>query len=196
MKKVIFTLVALVSFSAAFAQFEAGRKLVGGNFGFGFSTAKIERDNATTTVGKGSEFTFTPQFGYFVIDNLALGAGIGLSTSSFKEDGSSDKRTDTEVTFSPFARYYFGPGVFVHGGIDVGSNKVKYSGDFSGEEKESIFGGNIGVGYAIFLNDHVAIEPMVAYEARTLTNKTPNQDEDKFKTGGLAFRVGLQIYLD
>lgn len=63
-----------------------------------------EVDGSTiTTIG------FTPEVGYLITNNLALGAGLGLkNTSTKEEDGGSTYITSTTTTyFIPGLTYYF-----------------------------------------------------------------------------------------
>jgi hypothetical protein len=196
MKKTLFTLLVVLGSMSAFAQFEQGTMLVGGDFGLEFSTEKSKYNNQTNTEGKGSSFTLEPQFGYFVIDNLAVGGELGVSLSSWKPEGSDGKSSSTTITIAPFVRYYFEPGVFLEGKYAIGSSKFKddYFGDVE-ESKYGVSGWSLGAGYAIFLNDNVALEPMLGYQSMTLKNKTSGEPEVKGITSGLFARIGFQIYL-
>jgi hypothetical protein len=196
MKKTLVTLFVVLGSISAFAQFEQGTMLVGGDFGLEFTTEKSKYDNQTNTEGKGSSFALEPQFGYFVIDNLAVGGELGLTLSSWKPEGSDGKFTSTTLTLAPFVRYYFEPGVFVEGKYAFGTSKSKddFGGDVD-EDKYSVGGWSLGAGYAIFLNDNVAIEPMIGYGATTFKNKTSGEPAVKNINSGLFVRVGFQIYL-
>jgi hypothetical protein len=196
MKKTIFTFFVVFLSMTAFAQFERGTMLVGGNFGLEFSTSKTKFDGQTETDGKSTSFSFDPQFGYFVIDNLAVGGALGVSLSTFKPDGSDGKYSSTSLTISPFARYYFDPGIFVQASVGLGTMKSKN--DFGGdvdENKYAISALSLGAGYAIFLNDNVALEPMIGFQSITQKNKTSGEPEFKNIDSGLFVRLGFQIYL-
>ncbi|HEX8060761.1 MAG TPA: hypothetical protein VF473_07485, partial [Cyclobacteriaceae bacterium] len=51
---------------------------------------------------------------------------------------------------------------------------------------------SVGAGYAYFLNDYVAIEPLIGYGANI--QKVSNPDI-KYSQPGLFLKVGFQIYL-
>jgi hypothetical protein len=194
MKKVLFTMALALATSAAFAQFSKGRILAGGSIGFSSETVKSEFDGNESTIGKQTDITFTPQAGFFVMDNLAVGAGIALESSTFKPDGGDGKQTTSEFTFNPFARYYFGPGVFGQATVGFGSAKEEEdTGSTTTETKASVFRWNLGLGYAIFLNDNVAIEPVIGYGSKTF--KLDETGDPKTKFGGLFLQVGIQAYL-
>jgi outer membrane protein len=196
MRKLFFTLLVTLASMSAFAQFQQGRMLVGGNVGLELKTNKTKFDGSTDTNGKYTSFSLEPQFGYFVIDNLAVGAGLNLTLSSWKPDGSDGKSTSSLIALSPFARYYFGPGIFGEAKVLLGASKDKD--DFGGntdEKKFNVTGLSLGAGYAIFLNDNVAIEPMIGYETIGYKNKTSGEPDYKDIDSGLFVRVGFQIYL-
>jgi outer membrane protein len=196
MKKTIFTLLVVFASFGAFAQFEQGTMLVGGDFGVEFTTSKTKFDGQTETNGKYTEFSLSPNFGYFVIDNLAVGANLGLSMSSYKPEGFDGKSTGTSLTFGPFVRYYFPMKIFLQGSVGIGTMKSKddFGGDVD-EEKFSLFGTQLGAGYAIMLNDNVALEPMVGFQSLAQKNKTTGEPEYKNVDSGLFLRLGFQIYL-
>lgn len=194
MKKLFITSMIALMCSSAFAQFQKGRILAGGNVGFSATTYKVKDNNSTSTVSKTTTFNFSPKAGYFFIDNFAAGAGLNLSTSSTKYDGTDDKNTYNTFTITPFARYYLDPGIFFQGqfGIGPGSNKDK-NGNTTTTTKFTASEWSLGVGYAYFLNDNVAIEPLVSYGANSRKFKSPDV---KDVTSGLFINIGLQVYLD
>ena len=92
--------------------------------------------------------------GYYVKDNLGIGAGLNVTSSS---QGSDDlKYSRTHIFFGPTVRYYFAEGPFVEGfygfgsGTDVaGGNKTKYNGS-------NWYG---VVGYSVRISDTVLFDP-------------------------------------
>jgi outer membrane protein len=189
MKKTIFTFLVMLISLGSFAQIGKGTMLVGGSFGLSFTTDKTKNDNVTVTNYKESSFSLAPDFGYFVIDNFAVGGSLNLSTTTYKyESNAEPKETITQVALAPFARYYyknfFGEGQFGFGTgtYKTGNNKTTFN----------TTQWSLAAGYAAFLNDHVAIEPKIGYGSTI----TKNKDSDvKTLTPGLFVRVGFQIYL-
>src|SRR5262245_55192533 len=91
MKKLAFTALVIFLSIGAYAQFEQGTIMVGGNFSADFNTLKSKNGSTTSTIGKQTDISFGPTAGYFIIDNLAAGLGLGITSSSFKADGTSYK---------------------------------------------------------------------------------------------------------
>ncbi|RYY68120.1 MAG: hypothetical protein EOO13_13155 [Chitinophagaceae bacterium] len=160
----------LVLLPAVFAQTQKGNWLVGGNAGF---TSQKQDDFKTTTI------TFNPNAGYFVMDDLAIGANVQLS--SIKDD---DDDAVTTVALGPFVRYYFvdiGPKakLFANGSFGFGS--IKYN------ESQSFTQWDISAGPAFFLNPHTALEVVVGYGSQKF------KDFEAANSFGL--RIGFQIHL-
>lgn len=159
------------------AQFNQGRILLGGNVNFFSMKDETVQTGLPNRSSNSTQFQLSPNVGYFIIDNLAVGADVALSTVS---GGSSS----TTLLAGPFVRYYI-KGLFVEGEYNFGSGK-------NGDIKSSTNAWLGGIGYAAFMNDHIAIEPTVAYTSNSThyTNPTHNATIAGFVVG-----VGLQIYL-
>ena len=193
MKRIVTIFALAMICSGAFAQFNQGRYLVGGGLSLSATTEKLDNGTTTTTQGKSTSFALSPSAGYFVIDNLAVGAALDMSVSSFKADGSSNKSSTTQTTFNPFVRYYLDPGIFFQGRVGFGGATDKNTtGSTTTTTKFNVFTWDIGAGYAYFLNDYVAIEPLIKYGTTTYKAKSGN---NKDKNAGIGFSIGLQVYL-
>lgn len=189
MKKTLFTFAVMIFCAAgAVAQTQQGLMLVSGSVGFNSVSYEGVYDGATQWDATITTFELTPRVGYFVTDALAVGAGLEFSTTTTKED--EDKLTESGIAFAPFARYYLPQGLFGEAEVGFGSNKTKAENE---EVKSKIFQWSVGVGYAIFLNDNVALEPLVSYGSRTDTNSEDTKYKDKFS--GIGLNIGLSVYL-
>lgn len=157
MKKVLLSAVALLAFGFANAQeetkgnggFSKGDVFVSG--GVGFSSGKQGEF-------KESSLNFSPAVGYFVSENIALGAR--LDVMSAKEDDFGDETTMSGFGAEVFGRYYWTPAsqfsVFGEAAVGFGNSKTEFAG--GGESKFNTFGINAGVGVSYFLNSNFAIE--------------------------------------
>jgi outer membrane protein len=195
MKKIFFVIVFVTTVvTMGKAQFSSGTFLIGGttSLSMNFDTEKSKSGSTTSTDGKTTSFSLEPSAGYFFMDNLAVGAGITLSTSTFKADGSGNKFNQTSTLLTPFARYYFNK-FYAQGAFQFGSQKSEItSGSTTTSSKDAITGWSLAGGYALFLNESVALEPQVGY--RSIANKDKDSD-DKDITSGLFVRVGIFVYL-
>lgn len=168
MKKVyVFALVMCCSIVAV-AQTERGNWLIGGNF-------NLNTVSNSTTIG------LNPTAGYFVANNVAVGATVMLEYDKFGENKS------TTFGAGPLARYYFGKAnvkPFLNGELNFISQKFKFPTGTNTENGVNYF---LGAGLALFLNQSVALEGMAGY------NHTKIKDIEG--DGGFAMRIGFQVYL-
>ncbi len=132
MKKTLFTLL-VVSASMMLAQAQLIDK----------GAIMVGGDLEFTSHSKNSTFELRPMLGYFFADNAALGTGFSYSSvSNFRR-----------FSLSPFARYYLNFGLFGHAGVQF--THIKDA------EKPNDFDIVAGLGYALFLNNNVAFEPLL-----------------------------------
>lgn len=196
MKKLVIVLALALISSGAFAQFNKGRYLVGGSLGFQAYSNKAKAASTTTTSSHSTDFSLAPSAGYFIIDNLAVGASLNLGAGSDKGTGTNPgKSTSTSIGLSPFVRYYLSQGIFFQGQIGVGSEKTKDTPSGSSTStttKYNTSNWSLAAGYAYFLNDYVAVEPLIGYGANA--QKVSNPDV-KYSQPGFFLRVGFQVYL-
>jgi len=195
MKKIIFIALFMTAVATtSWAQFSKGTFLIGGtsNFSIGFDTEKSKSGNSTTTDGKTTSFSLEPAAGYFFMDNLAVGAGINLSTSTFKADGSGNKSISSSTLFTPFVRYYFDK-FYAQGGFQVGSQKTEFKVNSTTTTfKDGVTGWSLAGGYALLLNESVALEPQIGYRSVTFKDK---DSDNRDITSGLFIRMGVFVYL-
>lgn len=197
MKRMIFTLlVVMVAAIGAKAQYNQGRMLVGGGANFTANTDKSKNGGTTVTNSKTTSFGLQPRFGYFVIDNLAIGAALDFGTSVTKYETNDDKDKYTSIALAPFVRYYLPQNIFFQGQFGFGSAKDKHeeSNGADTEVKYNLFNWSLGVGYAAFITDNIAIEPMISYGSDILTRKDSNP-KAKHIDNNFTIGVGFQIYL-
>ncbi|HSK13396.1 MAG TPA: hypothetical protein VK907_09285, partial [Phnomibacter sp.] len=167
--KTILTIPFLLLVMIAGAQTDQGDKLIGGTAGF--------------QTGKNTnQVTIAPTFGIFAADNLAIGGALNFNSSKF-----GDVRSTT-FGLGPFVRYYIGKAdtkPFLVSEFDILSTSSK-----TGSTKISSngFGFLLGLGFAAFINESVAVEGISGY------NYSKFKDVDG--SSGFALRFGFQVYLN
>jgi hypothetical protein len=184
----------LFSIAFSFAQTQQGNFLLGGGFGAALSNKQIETPgpNGTTNVSKSrsTSLSFNPKVGFFIVNGFALGLDADIRNTAIRDRDNNTRSTSSYFTLGPFARYYFPINVFLDGGAGFGTGKGAASAGYSDAK---VFGYSFGAGYAAFLNDNIALEPIVRYRGTNFTNRS----NANFRTmdGNLEFAIGLQIYL-
>lgn len=176
MKKSLFfaLLLAGAAFSAS-AQTEQGNFLVGGNLQL--NTAK-----------NNTQITVSPNAGYFFADNFAGGVNLNFGYSKVGQSSVTNSYKTTRFDIGPFARYYVGTTnlrPFLHANVDFTSSKTKVTTQTSTSNGVGYF---FGPGVAAFLNRNVALEGLIGYDHFAYKNQEGS--------GGLALKVGFQIYLN
>lgn len=168
MKKIVLSLVALFAITFANAQEEtAGGK--------GFANGDVFISGAvgygTTSTGDISEsqFTIAPRVGFFVSDNIAIGAEVGyISTTSdvtgfdpFFGETSYELTTNT-FAIGGFGRYYATPAndFSIFGQLSVAYATAKSETDIEGSQAIKANGFNFGLapGISYFVSDNLALE--------------------------------------
>ena len=181
MKKFFIASAFALSATAAFSQanIQKGDWLVGGNVGFASSK---QGDYKTTA------FNFSPNAGYFFINQLA--GGLRATISSEKEELGSLESKDNSYQLAPFVRYYFLPAtqkvnVFADAAFGFGQQKSE-----SGSVTNKYNFTNLGLraGAAIFLTPATALEIGAGYNS--LKYKDVDDRDNTF-----AIEVGFQIHL-
>lgn len=110
------------------------------NTGFALNSISVDGvDDSVTTYNLGLEG------GYFVMDDLAIKAGLGYG-------GTSVDGVDGIFSYKIGAKYYISSMIPV---------QVDYSGASQGDASSSFLG--LQAGYAVFLGDMVSIEPGLRY---------------------------------
>ena len=175
MKKLLLTAAALFTFGFASAQEQTGKGkwLIEANTG----NAMLGTTGFYFTSTDGSSsYNLGLDGGYFIMDNLALKAGLGFGGESFDGGGSA-----SAFAYRLGAKYY-------------AINKIPLTLDVTGASGDAVenFAGEtpmwlgLGAGYAWFLGDNVSIEPGIRY------NHSLNEDyADK---GVFQFNVGFALH--
>lgn len=142
--------IAIVTFS--FAQ--EGSWYVGGNVGFSSSKTKAEISDSKVETGKFNSWTFSPEIGTFLTDNIQTGIGITLQGT---EQENVSKSTQTGATL--YGRYFLDGGAFrPFGGLNItalpGSLETT-TGINTNEFSTFTFGVNVNAGFGYALSEKV-----------------------------------------
>ena len=185
MKKTFIFLLAFITISnLAAAQTSAGNMMVGG----GLSYSSVSYPGTTTS--NEANISFSPGFGYFISENLAVGAA--LTMSSFRDGTGPNRDVQSSVGIGPFARYYIFTsneqfGFFGHGQLTFASGKSDFAGNISRNNSLSIA---LSPGAAFFFNEHWAVELTIRGLVYRTTDPNTDQENDTYNT----VDVGLGLF--
>ena len=152
------------------------------------------------------DYSLIPTVGYFISDNMMVGIGFSMGSSSYEEFDVEYKSGGMNI--APFFRFYMNDALFASAGIAIGSTSSEADASSSGftntsESSTSTFGLNAGVGYSLMWNDRVCIEPSfgIATSSGSSTQKSnfggtvTELDTDAPATFGMAIGLGIHIRL-
>ncbi|WP_298137190.1 outer membrane beta-barrel protein [Flavobacterium sp.] len=189
MKKVILSLVAIAAFGFANAQ-EKNESSEGFAKGDVFVSGALSLGSSKTGDFKANSFEVAPKVGYFVSENIAVGASLGFN--SLKLDNGSDDAKNSGVGFGAFGRYYFTPAskfsLFAELGVDYTTTDEEFDAEdgtvytSSFESKE--LGLGLGLGMNYFVSSNFSIEAGVAVLGYT-SNDNGGDGADKTNTFAL-----------
>lgn len=182
----LFVVILMVGVTTGFSQRMIAEGSIIGSGSGSLHSGKLKQESAGLSYDdKFLELSLMAWGGYYIKDNLGVGAGMSINSSS---EGSGDtKYGQTHIFFGPTVRYYFAEGPFVEGfygfgsGTDVASTtKTKYN-------ASNWYG---VVGYSVRISDTVLFDPQVGY--RTMTFKAKDTD-NKYINSGLFIQLGFTI---
>jgi len=185
----------------AFAQIPAGTSTIGGSFSLHHTSYKYPDNRDQTT----NDFSLQPSYGYFLIDNLCLGAAIGLSTSSSTAETNvtavDRKSKSNAVGIGPFARYYvpLDDKLYVFGQLSYSRNWEKYQSWNSNQannkstQKYVYYDLGIAAGIAYFLNPHVSLDLALGYVHTKDSDRDPSVEN--YKANRIGLDAGIRVFL-
>lgn len=163
MKKLVLTVAAVFAFGFANAQ-EKNESSEGFSKGDVFVTGALTFGSQKTGDFKVNTFELAPSVGYFVSENIAIGATVGFQ--SLKADNGAVDATNSGTSFGAFGRYYFTPAskfsVFAELGFDYTTTDTEFDandGDvFASSFETKELGLGLGAGINYFVSSNFAIE--------------------------------------
>lgn len=187
----------LLGAGAAQAQLSAGHIMLTGSAGYSSDKNGVGDRTATFTAG-----TISPQVGYFIVENLAIGLGIsydGITEKTKRKSLAgtgtvSYERTTTTMSYGPFVRYYKPVGeraaFFGQLGAGFGSSKVSQKNEGTDypqqpaptaikDQKYSLLGASLTPGFTFFPTDHFGLEISMgglSYSREKLKDKPEGTD--------------------
>lgn len=166
MKKLLLLFSLVFTFALGSAQTQQGSKFLEVGTSFTPSTVSSTGINFTTS-DKLNTFNVGAEGGYFIVDNLAVKAGLGYGDVAY--DGNN---LGSAFSYKAGVKYYAGG--FIPLGVDVNGASIKDS-----DVNPNYVG--LSAGYAWFVGDRISLEPQARYDISTV---------DAFKN---VFSVGLGI---
>jgi hypothetical protein len=181
-----------------------GNLIIGGDFKFAFSH-EFEKVYYNTIYISESKFktdaislSISPEIGYFIIDGLAIGVSPTFSYSYLKSTVLissflvNTKGHSLGIGGNLFLKYYLKNCIFFE--IESGYSYSKSTNNASHPSTNSIYSVIPSIGYAIFLNSKVSIEPKINYEFNYLSMKYSDQSMVNESANGISLSAQFSIF--
>lgn len=199
MKKLTFlTLLFFVTVGMAHAQY-----FVGGNFSFNTSGGKVDDGTTETDKTSNMDFSFNPEAGIFLSEDLAAGAELNFFIDREKTPGDPeviDKTTGFGI--SPFVRYYalqMGKfSIFGQGSLNLStySSKTETGGTTTDGPTYNNIGLNVYPGVAFKVSEKVELEANINAFNFGFTRSVTKQDVGGNEVKDISNDFGFGANLD
>ena len=197
LKKYILLTFLIVCCCSAFSQISKGEWLAGGDasFSYNINTPDSQNDNKITN----TTITLSPDIGYFLVDNLVIGARINFTNSVHHPKTQGLYYSEQQLSLSPFIRFYIlNKEKKVNLIADVsylyGRTRTHFPPDNNGNAGYTLnyktAGYTVAAGPVFFLNPRVALEFTISYTNTDTKLYSPDYNSITIKGG-----AGLQIYM-
>lgn len=161
-----FFLSAALVLSACAAHAQKGSFYLGGQAGFNSTTTTFDNGTTSTTTSKLSNWSFSPEIGTFLTNQVQLGVGFTFSGSRQETPGSGSSLTAITNRYggTAYSRYFFGEGNFrPFVGLNVsvlpGSSRTERTGFQNSTTNYTTFdfGANLNAGFGYGLNNRLTV---------------------------------------
>ncbi|WKK74547.2 hypothetical protein QYS49_22895 [Marivirga salinae] len=217
MKRLLLAILILIQFPVL-SQSLDGKFQLGGSASYFTNNSEYESGSGIdyrNQIIERTNFSITPQFGYFISDNISIGGQIGYSRASFLnyyESGqntmSDYNRKDNTFRFGTFTRVHKSIKenlyLFLQGNIEVGFGKIRYEESQNNDLNSFDFHAGIQPGILFMITEKFGIEGkygLLGYNSSKTSSDDPNENvSDVSQRFGLdfnpgSFALGLQFYL-
>ena len=157
--KLVYSFLFSLSVLGATAQIPKFTIMAGGTGQY--SSSKTKGSTAALTT-----LHVSPQIGFFLREGLAVGAKVDYARFS----------SANSLALAPYVRYFFLRKLYIQPALGFG---------VSGNNNVTSF--QTDLGYALFLNKSVALEPVAFFNYSTSSN---------FDQTGYGLKIGLQVYFN
>ena len=181
------------------AQTEKGNFVIAGAGSWSYEKDEFRSGNSnnykeTSTV---NNLNFGPSMGYFVTRGLLLGVTFNYFRRRYDSRASiGDLILDKQYTVGPFVKYYLKNGLFGFFDTSIGRNDRDFTNEGLNVDVDIRWiaaSWRTGVGYAIFLSEHISLEPSVAFQHNSIREKGDRNWE--FKDSNISIGLGLNMFI-
>jgi hypothetical protein len=162
-----FFLLPLLALSTLAAQAQKNSFYIGGQAGFNSTSTNIENNGNTTTTSKSNNYSFSPEIGTFLTNQVQLGVGFTFSGSRLETPAAVNSNAfNTSVNRyggTVYSRYFFGEGNFrpfigLNASVLPGNSTTEYQGGANTVKANTLdLGANLNAGFGYGLTKRVTL---------------------------------------
>ena len=162
-----FFLLSTLSLCATAAAAQKNSLYLGGQAGFNSTTTTVDNNGTSTTTSKLNNYSFSPEIGTFLTNQVQLGVGFTFSGSKQETPytvGSSASTAINRYGGTAYSRYFFGEGNFrpfvgVNVSVLPGNSTVENGGVASTSTKYRTLdlGANLNAGFGYGLTKRLTV---------------------------------------
>lgn len=185
-----FFLTAALALCALAATAQKHSIYLGGQAGLNSTTTTADNSGTTTTTGKQTNYSFSPEIGTFLTNQVQLGVGFTFSGSKQETPyavGSSASTAANRYGGTIYSRYFFGAGTFrpflgLNVSVLPGNSTVETGGIFNTTAKYRTLdvGANLNAGFGYGLTDRLTV--LGAFGMLGFQHSTAKLRDSDFKT--------------
>jgi outer membrane protein len=198
-RKKIAVLILLLTTISSFSQTEKGKIYIGANSNLqaNFNSNTYKNDFGSSESNTNS-FSISGQAGYFIINNLVIGADISTSFSNSKDNSSNYKSTSRTFAIAPLVKYYFSekklkPFIIAKYGFGSSNSTLTYQNQANSDDSKTSFSiMTLGGGISYFFNSYISVDLGLNYR-RSVSEPERYQSNNKFTSSGLNSNVGFVL---
>lgn len=201
MKKALFTAgLALFGLSAS-AQWNEGSIMATGNLGFSSGGTTMDAGGNSADIFSNSGFNIGITGGYFIMDNLAVGVGLGYANTSLTVEATETETVQSMFTYGAFGRYYvpYNDKFSMYGQLSIamgsgGQTVTDNINDITTESDMGAFNAGLGIGLTYFVNDMFFLDAnygFLGYNSSSTTTDPGGNNESK--TTSSTFGLNLDL---
>ena len=186
MKNFLLSTALVLSAFAAHAQ--KGSLYIGGQAGFNSTTTTADNGSISTTTSKLNNWSFSPEVGTFLTNQVQLGVGFTFSGSRQETPGiNSINAITNRYGGTVYGRYFFGEGNFrpfvaVNASVLPGNSRTENNGIVNSTTRYSTLdlGANLNAGFGYGLNKRLTV--IGSFGTFGFQRSTSKQDNTNYKT--------------
>jgi hypothetical protein len=162
-----FFLLPLLALSTLAAQAQKNSFYIGGQAGFNSTSTNIENNGNTTTTSKSNNYSFSPEIGTFLTNQVQLGVGFTFSGSRLETPAAVNSNAfNTSINRyggTVYSRYFFGEGNFrpfigLNASVLPGNSTAEYQGGANTLKANTLdLGANLNAGFGYGLTKRVTL---------------------------------------